>query len=269
MQAASKLPQDRASIHTGPGKNSTWQRRLTLLAMCIAQGMILLDVTIVNIALPSIQRELHASSGELELGHQRLCPQPGRLDSAQRQPRRPLRAQTLLCGRHGRVRAWIGRVRAVRICFGAHRRAGASGVGGAIMSALALSILSETFSERPGRRDRNLGDRGRSRLRPGPSRRRPPARGVRMVVHLLGQRAVRPRRHRPDRHRGARITKSRYPPGGRSRRPHQRRGPARPDLRPHRVGLELLDVGPGRHRSPRAWCCWLHSCSGNTGHRSR
>jgi MFS family permease len=34
--------------------------------MCIAQGMILLDVTIVNIALPSIQRELHASSGELE-----------------------------------------------------------------------------------------------------------------------------------------------------------------------------------------------------------
>jgi uncharacterized protein YndB with AHSA1/START domain len=43
-----------------------WQRRLTLLAMCIAQGMILLDVTIVNIALPSIQRELHASSGELE-----------------------------------------------------------------------------------------------------------------------------------------------------------------------------------------------------------
>ncbi len=66
MQTASKIPEDRASIHTGPGKNSTRQRRLTLLAMCIAQGMILLDVTIVNIALPSIQRELHASSGELE-----------------------------------------------------------------------------------------------------------------------------------------------------------------------------------------------------------
>ena len=66
MQAASKIPEDRASIHTGPGKNSTWQRRLTLLAMCIAQGMILLDVTIVNIALPSIQRELHASSSLIE-----------------------------------------------------------------------------------------------------------------------------------------------------------------------------------------------------------
>ena len=46
--------------------NSAWRRRLTLAAMCIAQGMILLDVTIVNVALPSIQRELHESPGELE-----------------------------------------------------------------------------------------------------------------------------------------------------------------------------------------------------------
>jgi DHA2 family methylenomycin A resistance protein-like MFS transporter len=42
------------------------QKRLTLLAMCIGQGMILLDVTIVNVALPSIQRQLHESSGDLE-----------------------------------------------------------------------------------------------------------------------------------------------------------------------------------------------------------
>src|ERR1700689_5387205 len=46
--------------------NSASRRRLTLVAMCIAQGMILLDVTIVNVALPSIQRELHESPGELE-----------------------------------------------------------------------------------------------------------------------------------------------------------------------------------------------------------
>ena len=180
------------------------------------------------------------------MGHQRLRPQPGRLDSAQRQPRRPLRAQTLLCGRHGRVRGWIGGVRAVRICSGAHRRTGASRCGGCHhVCAGAVHPERDVLRKGPGRRDRNLGDGGRSRLRPGPSRRRPPARGVRMVVHLLGQRAVRPGRHRPDRHRGGRITKSRYPPGGRSRRPHQCRGPARPDLRPHRVGLELLDVGPG------------------------
>jgi DHA2 family methylenomycin A resistance protein-like MFS transporter len=42
------------------------RRRLTMVAMCIAQGMILLEVTIVNVALPSIQREVRESSGELE-----------------------------------------------------------------------------------------------------------------------------------------------------------------------------------------------------------
>ncbi len=44
----------------------TRRRRLTLVAMCIAQGMTLLDVTIVNTALPSIQRELHMTAGRLE-----------------------------------------------------------------------------------------------------------------------------------------------------------------------------------------------------------
>jgi DHA2 family methylenomycin A resistance protein-like MFS transporter len=42
------------------------RRRLTLLAMCISQAMILLDITIVNIALPSIQRELSMSPSRLE-----------------------------------------------------------------------------------------------------------------------------------------------------------------------------------------------------------
>src|ERR1700684_4020943 len=42
------------------------RRRLTLLAMCVATFMIQLDVTIVNVALPSIQRELQVSSGGLE-----------------------------------------------------------------------------------------------------------------------------------------------------------------------------------------------------------
>ncbi len=48
------------------GVPGTTRRRLTLVAMCIAQGMTLLDVTIVNTALPSIQRELHMTAGQLE-----------------------------------------------------------------------------------------------------------------------------------------------------------------------------------------------------------
>jgi MFS transporter, DHA2 family, methylenomycin A resistance protein len=38
---------------------------LTLVAMCVAQGMIFLDTTIVNVALPSIQRELDVDPGNL------------------------------------------------------------------------------------------------------------------------------------------------------------------------------------------------------------
>jgi MFS transporter, DHA2 family, methylenomycin A resistance protein len=42
------------------------QRRLTLVAVCIGQGMILLDNTIVNVALPAIQRGLRVTPGALE-----------------------------------------------------------------------------------------------------------------------------------------------------------------------------------------------------------
>jgi MFS transporter, DHA2 family, methylenomycin A resistance protein len=41
------------------------RQRWTLVAACLAQFMILLDSTIVNVALPSIQRELDASGGNL------------------------------------------------------------------------------------------------------------------------------------------------------------------------------------------------------------
>ena len=44
---------------------SARRRVVTLTAMCVAQGMILLDNTIVNVALPSIQRELDVNPGNL------------------------------------------------------------------------------------------------------------------------------------------------------------------------------------------------------------
>jgi EmrB/QacA subfamily drug resistance transporter len=44
---------------------SNRQRWVTLAVVCLAQLMIVLDVTIVNVALPSIQRELHFSQANL------------------------------------------------------------------------------------------------------------------------------------------------------------------------------------------------------------
>src|SRR6201996_6807068 len=44
-------------------ENSRWW---TLAAMCFALFMLMLDNTVVNVALPSIQRDLHASLASLE-----------------------------------------------------------------------------------------------------------------------------------------------------------------------------------------------------------
>src|SRR5215831_19096039 len=45
--------------------SSDRRRWATLFVVCLAQLMIVLDVTIVNVALPSIQRELHFSQSNL------------------------------------------------------------------------------------------------------------------------------------------------------------------------------------------------------------
>src|SRR5258705_5603466 len=45
--------------------SSDRRRWATLAVVCLAQLMIVLDVTIVNVALPSIQRDLHISQADL------------------------------------------------------------------------------------------------------------------------------------------------------------------------------------------------------------
>ena len=144
--ASSRMPGERASINTGPGTNTAWRKRLTLLAMCIAQGMILLDVTIVNIALPSIQRELHASSGELEwvisayaLSLAVLIPLSGSLGD--RFGRKRFFAAGMVVFALGSVACALSASAPDLIAARALQ-----GVGGAVMSALALSILTETYS---------------------------------------------------------------------------------------------------------------------------
>jgi EmrB/QacA subfamily drug resistance transporter len=124
------------------------RQRLTLYAMCIAQGMILLDITIVNVALPAIQKELHTSAASLEWVVSAYA----------------LTLATLipLCGslgdRYGRKRLFLAGL-AVFTAASALCAVSSSdteliafrvlqGVGGAAMSALTLSILSEAYAER-------------------------------------------------------------------------------------------------------------------------
>ena len=127
------------------GPHVARRRRLTLVAMCIAQGMTLLDVTIVNTALPSIQRELHMTAGQLEwvisayaLSLAAFIPLGGALGDRFGRKRFFLVGMVVFtvgsvaCALSTSDLALIGS-RALQ------------GAGGAFMSALTLAILTETY----------------------------------------------------------------------------------------------------------------------------
>src|SRR5215467_14386977 len=131
------------------------QRRLTLLAVCVATFMIQIDVTIVNVALPHIQADLHMSPGGLEwvvsayaLSLAALIPVGGALGDHYGRKRVFLIGLAVFalgsaaCALSPSAPALIAS-RAVQ------------GVGGAAMLALTLAIITETFP--PERRAAALG----------------------------------------------------------------------------------------------------------------
>src|ERR1700722_20292682 len=124
---------------------TTRRRRLTLVAMCIAQGMTLLDVTIVNTALPSIQRELHMTAGQLEwvisayaLSLAVFIPLGGALGD------RYGRKRFFLTGMVVFPLGWVACALSTSDLALIGSRT-LQGVGGALMSALTLAILTETY----------------------------------------------------------------------------------------------------------------------------
>ena len=64
------------SGHTGdelvePPPSGETNRWLVLVIVCLAQFMVILDATVVNVALPSIQEDLGLLRGRPAVGHQR------------------------------------------------------------------------------------------------------------------------------------------------------------------------------------------------------
>jgi MFS transporter, DHA2 family, methylenomycin A resistance protein len=120
-------------------------QRLTLSAACLAQGMMVLDVLIVSVALPSIQRELHLSPSGLEwvvsayaLVLAALIPSGGAL------------------GDHfGRKRTFVGGVTLFTVASAGCALSVSGtmliafrvvqGIGGAVMSSLTLALISEAY----------------------------------------------------------------------------------------------------------------------------
>jgi DHA2 family methylenomycin A resistance protein-like MFS transporter len=119
---------------------------LTLVAMCIAQAMILLDNTIVNVALPSIQHDLVVTPGNLEwivnayvLALASLILVGGTLGD--RYGRRRLMLIGLTVFTVMSAACALSTDEHVLIIFRALQ-----GIGAAIVAPLTLSILSATFA---------------------------------------------------------------------------------------------------------------------------
>ena len=174
---------------------STTNRWLVLVIACLAQFMVVLDNTIVNVALPSVQRGLHFSPANLQW---------------------VVNAYTLIFGGFlllgGRAADLLGRRRlfvagvvlfaAASLLNGLAQTStmlilgrGMQGLGGALVSPAALSIIMTTFQdtgERTRRSWRLVGDRCR-RCRIRAAARRDPHRPPLLALELLRERAGRHR----------------------------------------------------------------------------
>jgi len=140
---------------SAPAKR-TFNPWITLVVVCVAQFMVVLDATIVNVALPSIEKGLHFSRADLQW---------------------VINGYTLLFGGFlllgGRAADLLGRRRLFMVGITLFAVASAvnafaqssevliigralQGLGGALVSPAALSILTTTFTE-PGERTKALG----------------------------------------------------------------------------------------------------------------
>ena len=137
------------------------RRRLVLVLCCLAQFMVILDVSIVNVALPSISADLGFSGADLQwVVNAYTLTFAGFLLLGGR-------AADLL-GRRRVFVAGLAAVRASRRWPAGWRRAqgvlvaarAVQGLGGAIVAPATLAILTTTFSE-GAERNRALGRLGR------------------------------------------------------------------------------------------------------------
>ena len=124
------------------------KRWLALYVLCFGVLMIVLDTTIVNVALPSIREDLQLHRDLAGVGRQRLHADLRRLPAARRAARRPVRPPQAVPARAHRCSRWHRWPAGSRSSQGMLIAARAvQGLGGAVVSAVALSLIMNLFTE--------------------------------------------------------------------------------------------------------------------------
>src|SRR5664280_928900 len=224
----------------------------TLVVVCAATFMLLLDVTIVIVALPAIQSGLHATFSDVQwvvdayaLTLASVLLTAGSL--ADRYGRRLLFTIGLVVFTLGSLLCSVAQSPIMLILSRS-----AQGVGGAILFATSLALLAQSFHGHERRRGlRGMGCGHRRGRGARPRARRDHHHRHQLAGHLPGEPPD--RRGRTGRHpmAGGRVedTERGATRLGRLRHPHRR--PGRPGLRPDPRRRDLLERQRGHHLSRR------------------
>ena len=245
-------------------RDSRW---LALVVLCAGMLMVILDQTIVNVALPSIQADLGFSAVRPRLGRQRVPDRVRRPAAARRPARRPDRAPARSSSPASPSS------RSPRCCAGCRGSPEmliaarfVQGVGGALSSAVILGMIVTMFPEprRAGEGDRRLQLRRLGGRVDRPAGRRRPDPGARLALDLLRQRADR---------RSPRWCFGRAPARARAR-PRPARGRRRPRRRPGHRRADARRLHDRRRALARCWAsspsrCWPRSSSARRPPRGR
>jgi MFS transporter, DHA2 family, methylenomycin A resistance protein len=139
------VPAQRVGQAVAMVMGTTLRQRLTLAVACLAQGMMVLDVLIVSVALPAMQHELHLLPAGLEwvvsgyaLALAALIPAGGALGDHLGRKRVFVSGVTLFT--LASVGCALSASGAMLIGFRV-----VQGIGGAVMSSLTLSLISEAY----------------------------------------------------------------------------------------------------------------------------
>ena len=223
-------------------------RWLILVLVCVAQFMVVLDATIVNVALPSIQRGLHFTAGEPAVDRQRLHARLRRLPAARRARVRPARTPAPLHRGPGRLHGRVVRQRHRDLVGDADRRPCAAGPRcRARLARRALDRHDDVRRRRGAHEGARHLERDRRRRRRGRARaRRPPHRDALVALGVLHQPAD--RAHRGPLRAALHLE---HPRRGRAR-DGRRRGRGHGHRRPARARLHdrqgaVLRLGLGSH----------------------